>query len=186
MSRYDIYRKNYVDEIEKLRIKYDIPVKYLHVEVTETSAIGGMELVTGVLKKLHEYGYIVEMDDFGSGYSSLNVLSHFDMDLIKLDMALVQHLEDRKGINKEIIKAMISISRAMGVSTLAEGVETEEQLAFLSAAGCDLVQGFLLRRPVPLETILFIVRGESYVGKWETDEERQKFSPQHLPPRTDS
>ena len=86
MSRYDIYRKNYVEEIEKLRLKYDIPIKYLHVEVTETSAIGGMELVSGVLKQLHEYGYIVEMDDFGSGYSSLNVLKDLAVDVIKLDM----------------------------------------------------------------------------------------------------
>ena len=70
MSRYDIYRKDYVDQIEKLREQYEIPIKYLHVEVTETSAIGGMELVSNALSKLHQYGYVVEMDDFGSGYSS--------------------------------------------------------------------------------------------------------------------
>ena len=105
------------------------------------------------------------------------------MDLIKFDMALIQHLDDRNGVNKEIIKAMVSIARAMGVETLAEGVETEEQKAFLISAGCDLVQGFLLRRPVPLETILYIVRSDSYIGRWESDEERLKFSPRHLPPQ---
>ena len=189
-SAQDFDYRNIPDEIESLYHSTGadqlIPRSSIIVEITEQDMASATDSFHEQLHRLRSMGYRLWLDDFGSGYSSLNVLSHFDMDLIKLDMALVQHLEDRKGINKEIIKAMISISRAMGVSTLAEGVETEEQLAFLSAAGCDLVQGFLLRRPVPLETILFIVRGESYVGKWETDEERQKFSPQHLPPRTDS
>ena len=70
MSRYDVYNHDYVEQVEAIRKEYDIPVKYIHIEITETSAIGGMELMTDVLAKFHELGYKVEMDDFGSGYSS--------------------------------------------------------------------------------------------------------------------
>lgn len=91
-------------------------------------------------------------------------------------MVLMQHLNDRNGVNREIIKAMTKIAHAMGVETLAEGLETEEQKEFLLDAGCDYGQGFLFRRPVPLETILYIVRGGAYVQRCETEEERARFS----------
>ena len=67
MSRNDIYKHEYVEEVEKIRQKYDVPINYIRVELTETSAIGGTELVSSVIRRFHEYGYIVEMDDFGSG-----------------------------------------------------------------------------------------------------------------------
>ena len=86
MSRYDIYNNDYVDSIEEIRKKYDVPVKYLRIEITESSAIGGMALISKVLDQLHNYGYMVEMDDFGSGYSSLNILKDLNIDIIKLDM----------------------------------------------------------------------------------------------------
>ncbi len=156
-----------------------IPRSSIILEITEqdvaTAAAGFHEQ----LRTLRSMGYQVWLDDFGSGYSSLNVLSRIAVDLIKIDMALVQHLDERGSINREIIKAVTAIARAMGVETLAEGVETEEQQAFLKAAGCDLLQGFLLRKPVPLETILYIVRSDSYTGRWETEEERAKIGLQH-------
>ena len=149
MSRYDIYRKNYVEEIEKLRLKYDIPVKYLHVEVTETSAIGGMELVSGVLKQLHEYGYIVEMDDFGSGYSSLNVLKDLAVDVIKLDMRFLSgNIGGRGGT---IISAIVQMAKWLGTPVIAEGVETMEQADYMKSIGCKYVQGYLYSKPVPKE-----------------------------------
>ena len=155
--------------------RYGLSPDQLHLEITETAYVENPELLISTTQQFREYGFQVEMDDFGSGYSSLNVFSRFDVDLIKLDMALVQHLDDHNGINREIIKAMISIARALGIETLAEGIETEEQKEFLNSVGCDLGQGFLMRRPVPLETILFIVRSDSYVGRWESNAERQQF-----------
>ena len=146
MSRYDIYRNDYVDEIEKLRVKYDIPVKYLHVEVTETSAIGGMELVSGVLKQLHEYGYIVEMDDFGSGYSSLNVLKDLAVDVIKLDMRFLSGSIGGRG--GTIISAIVQMAKWLGTPVIAEGVETMEQADYMKSVGCKYVQGYLYSRPV--------------------------------------
>jgi EAL domain-containing protein (putative c-di-GMP-specific phosphodiesterase class I) len=155
------------------------------VEITEQDMATATEEFHEQLRALRNMGYKLWLDDFGSGYSSLNVFSRFDVDLIKFDMALIQHLDDRNGINREIIKAMISIARAMGIETLAEGIETEDQQSFLKSAGCDLAQGFLLRRPVPMETILYIVRGESYTGRWETEAERKNFRNQYLPPEAD-
>lgn len=152
MSRYDIYRKNYVEEIEKLRRQYDIPVKYLHVEVTETSAIGGMELVSGVLKQLHEYGYIVEMDDFGSGYSSLNVLKDLAVDVIKLDMRFLSgNIGGRGGT---IISAIVQMAKWLGTPVIAEGVETLEQADYMKSIGCKYVQGYLYSKPVPEDVFL--------------------------------
>ena len=90
-------------------------------------------------------------------------------------MVLMQHLNDRNGINREIIRAMTNIAHTMGIETLAEGLETEEQKKFLIESGCDYGQGFLFRRPIPLDSILYIVRGNTYNPYCETDAERTKF-----------
>lgn len=152
MSRYDIYRKNYVEEIEKIRKKYDVPVKFIHVEVTETSAIGGIELVSGVLKQLHEFGYIVEMDDFGSGYSSLNILKDLAVDVIKLDMRFLSG--DIGGRGGTIISAIVQMAKWLGTPVIAEGVETMEQADYMKSIGCKYIQGYLYSKPVTEDIFL--------------------------------
>ena len=149
MSRYDIYRKDYVAEIEKLRTKYDVPVKYIHIEITESSAIGGMELISGVLKQLHEKGYIVEMDDFGSGYSSLNILKDLAVDVIKLDMRFLSG--DIGGRGGTILNAVVQMAKWLGTPVIAEGVETMEQADYMKSIGCKYVQGYLYSKPVTAE-----------------------------------
>jgi EAL domain-containing protein (putative c-di-GMP-specific phosphodiesterase class I) len=146
------------------------------VEITEQDMATATDRFAEQLKSIRAMGYQLWLDDFGSGYSSLNVFSRFEVDMIKFDMALIQHLDERNGVNREIIKAMISIARTLGIGTLAEGVETEEQSAFLRDAGCNLLQGYLFRRPTPLDTILYMCRGEHFSRRWETEEERKKFS----------
>ncbi len=146
MSRYDIYRRDYAQEIEKLRIKYDVPVKYIHVEITETSAIGGMDLITSVLNKLHEYGYVVEMDDFGSGYSSLNILKDLSVDVIKLDMRFLSGSIGGRG--GTILNAVVQMAKWLGTPVIAEGVETLEQADYMKSIGCKYIQGYLYSKPV--------------------------------------
>lgn len=149
MSRYDIYQKDYVKEIEKIRKKYDIPVKYIHIEVTETSAIGGMELLTAILDQLHEIGYIVEMDDFGSGYSSLNVLKDLDVDVIKLDMRFLSgNIGGRGGT---IISSVVRMAKWLNTPVIAEGVETVEQADYMKSIGCRYIQGYLYSKPISAE-----------------------------------
>ncbi|MBO4300870.1 MAG: EAL domain-containing protein [Desulfovibrio sp.] len=146
MSRYDIYKHEYVDEIEALRIKYDIPVKYLRIEVTESSAIGGMELMKDVISRLHKHGYLVEMDDFGSGYSSLNILKDLNVDIIKLDMKfLCGEVGDRGGI---ILNSVVQMARWLGTPVITEGVETMEQADFMKSLGCNYIQGYLYSKPL--------------------------------------
>ena len=146
MSRFDIYHDDYVDNIEALRVKYDIPVKLLHIEITESSAIGGMELVSDVLNRLHSYGYKVEMDDFGSGYSSLNVLKDLDVDVIKLDMRFLSGSIGGRG--GAIINAMVQMAKWLDTPVVAEGVETLDQADYMKSIGCSYVQGYLYSKPV--------------------------------------
>ncbi|MBO4384714.1 MAG: EAL domain-containing protein [Clostridia bacterium] len=152
ISRHDIFSGDYVNEIEEIREHYGVPVKYLRAEITESSAIGGMELVSGVLTKLHDLGYLVEMDDFGSGYSSLNVLKDLPVDVIKLDMRFLSgDLTGRGGI---IVGSMVQMAKWLGASTIAEGVETNEQADYMKSIGCNYIQGYLYSRPIPQDEFL--------------------------------
>ncbi len=147
MSRYDIFHSDYVGKIEQIRQKYRVPVNLLHVEITESSAIGGSELVSRVLNHLHVLGYTVEMDDFGSGYSSLNVLKDLEVDVIKLDMRFLSGgIGGRSGM---IISSVIQMSKWLDTPVIAEGVETEEQADFMKSIGCSYIQGYLYSKPLP-------------------------------------
>lgn len=146
MSRHDIMHADYIDELERIRKKYNVPVKLLHVEITESSAIGGMELVSGVLDRLHELGYIVEMDDFGSGYSSLNVLKDLNVDVIKLDMRFLSG--DIGGRGGTIISSIVQMTKWLNTPVVAEGVETIEQADYMKSIGCSYIQGYLYSKPV--------------------------------------
>lgn len=110
---------------------------------------------------IHESGYRLWLDDFGSGYSSLNVFGQYHIDRIKFDMELVRHLDDSSGANRIIMESITEMCRRMGIHTLAEGIETEEQYQFLRGIGCEMVQGFLFFRPEPLEKIISVIRKAS-------------------------
>ena len=146
VSRHDIIHSDYIPELERIRGKYDIPVKMLHAEITESSAIGGMELITNTLNRLHELGYFVEMDDFGSGYSSLNVLKDLKVDMIKLDMRFFSG--DIGGRGGTIISSIVQMSKWLSTPVVAEGVETLAQADYMRSIGCIYIQGYLYSKPV--------------------------------------
>ncbi len=156
MSRYDIYNHEYVDAIEAIRRKYDVPVKFLRIEVTESSAIGGMELVSSVLKKLHSFGYLVEMDDFGSGYSSLNILKDLDVDIIKLDMTFMSG--DIGGRGGAIISSIVQMAKWLNTPVIAEGVETVEIADYLNSIGCNYIQGYLYCKPTAPDEFMEMIK----------------------------
>lgn len=147
MSRYDIFNHDYANGIESIRKKYDIPVKYLRIEITESSAIGGMELIKDVLAKFHSLGYLVEMDDFGSGYSSLNVLKDLEVDIIKLDMRFLSG--EIGGRGGAILGSIVQMAKWLHTPVIAEGVETLEQADYMKSIGCNYIQGYLYSRPLP-------------------------------------
>ena len=147
-SRYDIMQTDFVDRLEEIRTKYDVPVKYLRVEITESAVFGENECINHVVHNLHDHGYIVEMDDFGSGYSSLNVLKDIDFDIIKLDM---KFLSDKKAHSRggTVISSIVSMARWLNLPIIAEGVESVEQADFLKSIGADYIQGYLYSKPIP-------------------------------------
>ena len=133
-SRYDIYQPDFVEQLESLRQKYDVPVQYLRVEITETAIIGTGEKANEIISKLHQCGYITEMDDFGSGYSSLNVLRNVDLDVIKLDMLFFSKNE-KSNKGGTIISSVVRMAKWLSLPVVAEGVETVEQADFLRSIG---------------------------------------------------
>ena len=150
--------------------------KYLVVEITEQDMAQATDRFYEQLQRLRKRGFRLWLDDFGSGYSSLNVFSRFDVDLIKFDMNLLRKLDDRNGVNRKIMKAMTDIARDMGIHTLAEGMETEAHRRFLLEIGCELAQGYLFHRPEPLEATFDRLDIGEKVRPIETPEERDLLS----------
>lgn len=147
MSQLDITGRNsYVESIEAIRSRYNIPVKYLRIEITETFAIHGKDPIVNALSELHGYGYLVEMDDFGSGYSSLNILKDLAVDIIKLDMGFLRDGSGARG--GAIMGSIMQMAKWLDTPVIAEGVETKEQADYMSSIGCRYIQGYLYSKPV--------------------------------------
>ena len=136
-----------------------MPPKYIRVEITESAALGNSQFINAAVKKLHNYGYIVEMDDFGSGYSSLNILKDIDFDIIKLDMRFLESEQGGKNRGGTILSSVVRMVNWLGLPIIAEGVETIQQADFLKSIGCDYVQGFLYSRPLGQEAYEELLNG---------------------------
>lgn len=140
ISREYIHTFDVVGEMLHLVNKYDIPIKLLELEITETTDSEG---VSDVVQKMKDAGFTMLMDDFGSGYSSLNMLQKTQFDVLKIDRGfLSEFMESSRG--RKIISHTISMSRDIGLDIIAEGVETPEQASFLSDCGCRFGAGILL------------------------------------------
>lgn len=147
ISREYVRTFDVVGWLTKLIQKYDIPIKYLELEITESVDAEG---VVDVVKNMKSAGFTMLMDDFGSGYSSLNMLKTTQFDVLKIDRAfLSEFMESSRG--RKIISHTISMSQDIGLDIIAEGVETQEQAQFLSHCGCDAAQGFYYSKPVTQE-----------------------------------
>ena len=147
--------------LNRAAAQYDVPENMIIVEITEQDLALATDSFREQLLRIHESGYRLWLDDFGSGYSSLNVFGQYHIDRIKFDMELVRHLDDSSGANRIIMESITEMCRRMGIHTLAEGIETEEQYQFLRGIGCEMVQGFLFFRPEPLEKIISVIRKAS-------------------------
>ncbi len=147
-SRLDFEEVDMLRTVEDLVEKYDIPRDYLHIEVTESMIVSDAALMTRIIDSFREAGYEVWMDDFGSGYSSLNLLKDYTFDTLKLDMAFLSNFNDK---SKAIVTSTITMAKNINMMTLAEGVETTEQAQFLSGIGCEKLQGYLYGKPMPVD-----------------------------------
>lgn len=171
LSRLDFIICDIFTEIEKLTQAYQLPPSQLRIEITESVFIKDIETVNQTLNKFRAAGYQIWMDDFGSGYSSLNVLKDYEFDTIKLDMAFLSNFTDR---SKEIVKSVVDMAKHLGIHILTEGVETLEQYTFLRNIGCEMLQGFLFSKPLPyIQAIEYI---EELGLTHETPEMRRYYS----------
>ena len=169
---------DYVDvmgELNRTLGKYGIDRKNIIVEITEQDLAQATAHFQEQLMKIHENGYPLWIDDFGTGYSSLNVFGRYHVDRIKFDMELVKHLDDNTGANRVIMKHIVEMCREIGVHTLAEGVETEEQYDYLSSIDCEMVQGFYFYKPEPVETAIFKAQNAGSIVPIETQQERREM-----------
>lgn len=150
-SRLDFIMCDMLDVVEKAILKYDIPRDYLHFEITESMIAQDEELMKKVIKSFRNRGYEIWMDDFGSGYSSLNLLKDYDFDLVKMDM---RFLSDVTAKSKSILKSAINLAKQIDIKTLCEGVETKEQVDFLLSIGCGKFQGYYYCKPQPYDDMI--------------------------------
>lgn len=149
VSRADVYHSQLVDTLLRLTQKYDTDPSYLHLEITESAYTENSAQIISTAEQLRKLGFIIEMDDFGSGYSSLNMLGQMKLDILKLDMKFIQN-EIEKPMNQSILNDIISMAHRMGLSVVAEGVETREQMRRLQIFGCDYAQGYFFAKPMPV------------------------------------
>lgn len=150
VSRADIFKLDLVDVFNGLIRKYDIDPDYLHLEITESAYTDHSEQIIGTVEKLRKLGFTIEMDDFGSGYSSLNMLSQMSLDVLKLDMKFIQN-EMMKPVEQSILNDIISMAHRLNLKVVAEGIETEEQAERLRTLDCDYAQGYYFAKPMPVE-----------------------------------
>lgn len=150
LSRLDFEALEIIPFIDELSERYEADKSLFKFEITESVLMENPRFIQEQIKRLRDKGYSVWMDDFGSGYSSLNVLKNFDFDLVKIDMEFLRGIDSSED-GKIIIKHMISMLKNLGFHTLAEGVETKEQMDFLKGLGCEMIQGYYIGRPMPFE-----------------------------------
>ena len=156
-SRIHMYNRNFAKNLAEIAGKYNIPPHLLEIEITENAFTSNPIYLISLIESLHGYGFLVSVDDFGSGYSSLNVLAQIPADVIKLDKKFFD-FDTGKARQKQFIKYLIRMMKHMGVMTVMEGVETEEQVSFMKKCGCDVVQGYYYAKPMPLSEFRKFIR----------------------------
>lgn len=148
VSRIDLYEPKLIDQLREITEQNGLSPHDLLLEITESAYTEDSAQIIESVRQLREIGFRVEMDDFGSGYSSLNMLSTLPVDALKLDMQFIRTaFKARK--DTRLLEAMIQLAEAFEVPTIAEGVETAEQVFTLKAMGCDIIQGYYFSRPLP-------------------------------------
>ncbi len=163
ISRADFVISDSVSYITEIVNKYGIRKNLINIEITETAMVSDNGIISTAIDRFRDEGFSVWMDDFGSGYSSLNVLKDFMFDQIKIDMTFFRNFNER---SKTIVTMMIEMAKKLGIHTLAEGVESYELLDFLRSVGCEKIQGHFFGKAMPCEEV------EDYLNtrniKWET------------------
>ncbi len=150
LSARQFMQADLVEQIKCLIAQYEIDPKHIDLEITETIAMQDADNSINKMHQLKELGVKLSMDDFGTGYSSLSYLHQFPLDVLKIDRSFVKDITGN-GEDGAIARAVIAMAHSMKLKVIAEGVETESQYSFLHAYGCEIIQGYLISRPVPAD-----------------------------------
>ncbi len=167
VSRVNLYNPDFMDSLIDLIHRYHIPPHYLNLELTESVFSEDAELIQRAVNYLHDAGFTILMDDFGSGYSSLNILKDVDLDVLKIDMKFFS--KGNTAEKAKIIEAVIRMAESLDMMVIAEGVEEKHQVDFLNDLGCDYIQGYYFGRPMSQD---------QYEKLTNHDEEEQHDMPQ--------
>ena len=151
-SRLDFDSLNLAEEVEHCLNKYNIQKSDIHIEITESTLSENDTKLQEELKSFRSHGYALWLDDFGSGYSGLNVLKEYEFDLLKIDMKFLSNFDGNKKA-RQILKNVINLAKDLGMQTLTEGVETQEAYDFLRENGCEKLQGYLFSKPISREEL---------------------------------
>jgi EAL domain-containing protein (putative c-di-GMP-specific phosphodiesterase class I)/DNA-binding response OmpR family regulator len=158
MSRVNLYNPNLVELLTGLVKKYRLPARLLNLELTESAYMENPEVMEKMIRRLQAAGFTIFMDDFGSGYSSLNTLKNIPVDVLKIDMAFLAG-NTAMGRNECILAAVIRMAGWLEIPVVMEGVETQRQVEFLKSVGCGYVQGYYYAKPMPVADYEALVRG---------------------------
>lgn len=150
VSRVDIAAPDMTDFITKIVKENGLEAKDYMLEITESAYTSDSKHIIEVVEKLRSLGHKIEMDDFGSGYSSLNMLTSMPIDALKMDKAFIRNIQPGNK-EMELVTLVLKIAQTLGVPVIAEGVETEEECRLLKEAGCDIIQGYYFSKPLPPE-----------------------------------
>ncbi|HBF9320362.1 TPA: bifunctional diguanylate cyclase/phosphodiesterase [Clostridioides difficile] len=150
VSRIHLYCNNFIETYKNIIDKYNIPAKYIELELTESIIFDNFDILIDIMNNLKKIGFLISMDDFGSGYSSLNMLKEIPMDILKLDQKFIMETYNSKR-SKIIVTKVVEMAKELGMKVISEGVETEEQFELLKEVKCDMAQGYLFGKPMPIE-----------------------------------
>ena len=164
LSRADVFEPDLEGNLSRIRSDNGLSNRELELEITESAYSENTDLMINMMTHLRQNGFRLEMDDFGSGYSSLNMLSQMPVDVLKMDMKFVQSMEDNE-TNLRMVKVIQDIAKFLKLQIVAEGAETERQIMLLKDIGCDLVQGFYFSRPLPAEEFTALFEQEIKNGR---------------------
>lgn len=149
------YREDYADRLLAITRKYQVPPRYITLEILEGLALDNVEKLNNVIEQLNAVGFRVSMDDFGSGYSSLNTLGKIKIDELKLDrLFLYDVAKDKQGSQRKVLASIVALAKELNIRTVAEGVETQESEQMMIELACDYGQGYYYSKPIPADRFL--------------------------------
>lgn len=157
MSRGHFSVPGFFDQYKEILKRYDVPEESIEIELTESLFYNEMSMLKDLIDQIHEVGMLCSIDDFGSGYSSLNMLKDVEVDALKLDRVFFTDVEDNKR-SKSVINSVLNLAQDLDLRTISEGVEVRSQVDYLKQVSCDYIQGYVFAKPMPVaefESITF-------------------------------